>query len=138
MAFDPVLDALVPVDSVGWTMSEIDGDLVALPSVALDISERPDVADLSRVHAIEGVGDIRTLATRSEGGVRFDVVLTSPVRCHLAFVISTEHEQILEHAAYQQTLVLATGDPTIVGATWLAVNIDGDALRAALAHDVNQ
>ncbi len=127
-------DALIPVVSTGWTMSEIDGELHALPSVALDVAKRPDVEDLARVHATEGIGEIRTLATPAGGGnVRFDVVITSPVQCHLAFIVDDVHQAVLDEAAKQETLVLATGDPSIVGATWLAVNIDGDALQAVLA-----
>lgn len=122
----------LPVQSVGWTMSEIDGQMMSLPSVALDTVGRADVADLARVHAIEGIGDIRTLATPAEGGVRFDIVVVSPVRCHLSFVVSNEHRSILEHAAREESLVLATGDPSTVDETWLAVNIDGPALTAVL------
>jgi len=119
--------------SSGWTMSEIDGEMVSLPSVALDTAGRADVADLARVHAMEGVGDIRTLATPAElGAVRFDVVVVTPVRCHLSFVVSAEHRPILEYAASESLLVLATGDPSVVGETWLAVNIDGPALTAVL------
>lgn len=128
-----ISDALVPVTSVGWTMTDSDGELTALPSVALDIAGRPDIADLARVHEMDGIGDIRTLATAAgDGGVRFDVVIMSPVKCHIAFVVSADDQPLLHDAAQRETLVLATGDPSVVDATWLAVYVERAALTAVL------
>lgn len=113
-------------------MTESDGELTALPSVALDITGRPDIADLARVHAMDGIGDIRTLATRHSGGVRFDVVVVSPVKCHIAFVVDAEFLPLLADAARRETLVLATGDPAAVDSTWLAVFIEEQALTTVI------
>ncbi len=122
-----MLDHLLPVTSHGWTISETDGGSIALPTVALDVSDRPDVADLARVHATDGVGDVRTLATPHAEGTRLDVVLTSPVRCHFAFVVPDDARELLSTAAAIGQLVLATGDPTTEEATWLSIFIDADA-----------
>ncbi len=124
--------ALLPVTTAGWTMAEIDGELATLPTVELDVAGRPDVADLARVHAIEGIGDLRTLARRIPEGIRFDVVLTRPVRCTLAFVVGPEHHAVLTSAAVGGSLVLATGNASAVGSTWLSVDLDRDALGRLL------
>lgn len=127
---------LLPVTTAGWTLSEIDGDLVTLPTVELDVTGRPDVRDLARVHAMEGIGDLRTLARRVDDGIRFDVVLTRPVRCTLAFVVGPEHHQVLESAAASSCLVLATGDASATGSTWLSVDLDALALGRLLEDAV--
>ena len=128
---------LLPVTTAGWTLSEIDGDIVTLPTVELDVTGRPDVADLARVHAIEGIGDIRTLARRVDDGIRFDVVLTRPVRCTLAFVVGPDRHEMLRSAAAMGSLVLATGDASSVGSTWLSVDLDREALGRLLEDAVS-
>jgi len=35
-----------------------------MPTVTIDVSESPAIADLARVHAVEGVGDVSTHAIR--------------------------------------------------------------------------
>ncbi len=118
---------LLPVTSFGWTLTESDAAERALPTVAVDVTDRPDVADLARVHALDGTGDVRTLATEHRDGIRLDVVLNSPVRCHFAFVVPHTARDILDAAAAVGQLVIATGDPSVHGTTWLAVFIDADA-----------
>ena len=46
-----------------------------LPTVVVDASDHPEIADLARVHAVDGIGDIATeaaavptLATTRHGG----------------------------------------------------------------------
>ena len=128
---------LLPAGEVGFT---IDRDERVWPTVTVDVAHHPDVADLARVHAVEGIGDVRVAARRiaSPGGTLFllGVTLTSPVRA--AFAVRFElplHRDFLDGVAAAGHLVVATTDPADVGRDepiWLAVDVDGPALREAL------
>ncbi|MBJ7362850.1 MAG: hypothetical protein JHD36_08885, partial [Ilumatobacteraceae bacterium] len=48
----------VPVfvaQEIGRTFIE---ENVWMPTVTIDVSESPEIADLARVHAVEGIGDV--------------------------------------------------------------------------------
>jgi hypothetical protein len=50
---------VLPVLDTGTTI-EATGD--RLPTVVVDARDHPEIADLARVHAVEGIGDIATEA----------------------------------------------------------------------------
>jgi hypothetical protein len=108
----------------------------AYPTVVLDVADRPDVADLPRVHAVDGVGDISTLLAVVGSSALLTVTLTRPVRTEftVAFVLP-DHAEVLAHAALSGTLLLATTPPSAEGdhPLWLAIDIDGPSMVAALA-----
>ena len=124
---------LFVAQEIGRTLS--DGN-VWLPTVTIDASQSPDVADLARVHAVEGIGDVSTHAIREDDTVVVGVQLTSPVQAMFAVAFSyTLHAEFLNEVADAGALIFATTD---VEATheehplWLSVDIDGDALRQTM------
>ncbi|MEM9713886.1 MAG: hypothetical protein AAGA17_16830 [Actinomycetota bacterium] len=128
---------LLPADEVGFT---IDADERVWPTVSVDAASHPGVADLARVHAVEGVGDVRTTARRIDGpaGALFllGVTLSTPVRASFAVRFDLPaHREFLEAVAGVGHLVVATTDPGEVEhdrPLWLAVDLDGPALLEAL------
>jgi hypothetical protein len=106
------------------------------PTVAIEAGDHPAVADLARVHAVEGIGDVCTVAMRSDDALVLGIVLSSPVTAAFAVVFSTEaHGPFLAEVADVGSLTIATTDPTAVDVEqplWLAVDIDGAALRQVL------
>lgn len=123
----------VAVVGSGWT---VDGDGALHPTVVLDVADRPDVADLPRVHATEGVGDLTTLLQRDGDDVLLWVRMTSPVRAAFAMRLSLEdHSAVLDAAALANRLVLATSEPNgDRGPLWLSIDLDGPRLAELLAQ----
>lgn len=107
-----------------------------MPTVTIDVSQSPAVADLARVHAVEGIGNVSTHAIRQDDTVLVGVQLTSPVQATFAVAFSYElHREFLNEVADAGTLVFATTDTEIAHEErplWLSVFIDGVALREAL------
>ena len=107
-----------------------------MPTVTIDVSESPEVADLARVHAIEGVGDVSTHAIRQDDAVVLGVQLTSPVRAIFAVAFSyVQHREFLKDVAEAGALIFATTDVENAiedQPLWLSVNIDGSALLETL------
>jgi len=62
---------------VGHTLVD---ENVWMPTVTIDVSQSPEVADLARVHAVEGIGDVSTHAIRQDDAIVVGVQLTSPVQ----------------------------------------------------------
>jgi hypothetical protein len=130
-------DGAVPVRSVGRTT--VEGGDRPLPAILLDVADRPDVADLARVHAMEGIGDVRTsAAVLAEGDppswrLRLDVAVDRPVTCRFHVVLDLVSSfGMLRDVAETGLLVFATGEPE-PGATWLAVEIDRTQLADVLS-----
>ncbi|MFM7537584.1 MAG: hypothetical protein ACKO91_17570 [Acidimicrobiales bacterium] len=127
----PPVRAIAVLDA-GVTVGD---DGVAYPTVVLDVAGRPDVADLARVHAIEGIGDVATSAAFTDTGVVLTVRLTRPVRAafSIAFVLP-DHFEVLVHAALAGSLLLATTAPSPEGDNplWLAIDLDGVRLAELL------
>jgi hypothetical protein len=112
-----------------------------MPTVTIDVSQSPEVADLARVHAVEGIGDVSTHAIRQDDTVLVGVQLTSPVQATFAVAFSYElHRDFLNEVADAGTLVFATTDTETaheVRPLWLSVFIDGAALRQTLQIDLH-
>ena len=67
-----------------------------MPTVTIDVSQSPEVADLARVHAVEGIGDVSTHAIRQDDTVLVGVQLTSPVQAMFAVAFSYSlHQEFL-------------------------------------------
>ena len=109
---------------------------VWMPTVTIDVSQSPEVADLARVHAVEGIGDVSTHAIRQDDTVVVGVQLTSPVQAIFAVAFSYAlHREFLKEVADAGTLVFATTDTETAHEEhplWLSVDIDGDALRQTI------
>jgi len=107
-----------------------------MPTVTIDVSQSPEVADLARVHAVEGIGNVTTHAIREHDTVLLGVQLTSPVQATFAVAFSYElHREFLNEVADAGTLVFATTDTETAHEErplWLSVFIDGAALRQTL------
>ena len=121
---------------IGRTL--LDGD-VWMPTVTIDVSQSPEVADLARVHAVEGIGDVTTHAIRQDDAVVVGVQLTRPVGAIFAVAFSyAVHQEFLNEVADAGTLVFATTDAESAHEEhplWLSVDIDGDALRQTINID---
>jgi hypothetical protein len=117
------------------------GENVWMPTVTIDVSQAPEVADLARVHAIEGVGDVSTHAIRQDNTVVIGVQLTSPVQAMFAVAFSVAlHREFLNEVADAKSLVFATTDTGSAHEEqplWLSVDIDGDALRQTMNLEVD-
>ena len=57
---------LLIAQEVGHTIGD---DGATLPTVVIDVSEHPEIADLPRVHAIDGIGDVATAAVKTGDAV---------------------------------------------------------------------
>lgn len=110
-----------------------------MPTVTIDVTQSPDVADLARVHAVEGIGDVSTHAIREDDTVLIGVQLTSPVHATFAVAFSyARHQEFLEEVADVGSLVFATTSTEVAHEErplWLSVDIDGSALRQTLQID---
>ncbi len=121
---------------VGRTLTDGGG---WLPTVTIDVSESPAVADLARVHAVEGIGDVSTSAIRDNDTVLLGVQLSKPVHAIFAVVFSYAlHKEFLGEVADSGTLVFATTNTETAqedSPIWWSVDIDGDTLRQSLKAD---
>jgi hypothetical protein len=129
---------LFVAQEIGHTLLDED---TWMPTVTIDVSESPEVADLARVHAVEGIGNVTTHAIREDDTVLLGVQLTSPVQATFAVAFSYAlHRDFLKEVADAGSLVFATTDTETAHEErplWLSVNIDGVALRQSLQinHD---
>ena len=109
-----------------------------MPTVTIDVSQSPEVADLARVHAVEGVGDVSTHAIRQDDSVVLGVQMTSPVRAMFAVAFSyAQHREFLKDVAEAGALIFATTDVENSREDqplWLSVDIDGSALLETLRN----
>jgi len=112
-----------------------------MPTVTIDVSESPAIADLARVHAVEGIGDVSTHAIRQDDSVVLGVQLTSPVRAMFAVAFSyAQHREFLKDVAEAGALIFATTDVENAHddqPLWLSVDIDGGALLETLRNSRN-
>jgi len=109
-----------------------------MPTVTIDVSQSPAIADLARVHAVEGIGDVSTHAIRQDDSVVLGVQLTSPVRAMFAVAFSyAQHREFLKDVAEAGALIFATTDVENAHEDqplWLSVDIDGGALLETLRN----
>ena len=130
-------DIHVPVFEVIDAGYTIDNDGRRLPTVVIDAGDAPEVADLARVHAVEGVGDIHTEAVRAGDLVALGIRVTVPVRA--VFVIAIDlrvHRTLLDDVVEHGALLIAHTDPQRAAAeqpSSLAIDIDAPALAAQIA-----
>jgi hypothetical protein len=114
---------------------------VWMPTVTIDVSQFPEVADLARVHAVEGIGDVSTHAIRQDNTVVVGVQLTSPVQAMFAVAFSFAlHREFLNEVADAKSLIFATTDTGSAHEEqplWLSVDIDGEALCQIMNLDVD-
>lgn len=114
---------------------------VWMPTVTIDVSQSPEIADLARVHAVEGVGDVSTHAIRQDDAVVIGVRLTTPVEAMFAVAFSYSlHQEFLYEVADAGTLVFATSNTETAHEErplWLSVFIDGAGLRQALTVEAD-
>ena len=107
-----------------------------MPTVTIDVSQSPEVADLARVHAVEGIGDVSTHAIRQDDAVVLGVQLTSPVQAIFAVAFSyAQHREFLKDVAEAGALIFATTNVENAiedQPLWLSVDIDGSALLETL------
>ena len=112
-----------------------------MPTVTIDVSQAPEVADLARVHAVEGIGDVSTHAMRQDDAIVVGVQLTSPVQAKFAVAFSyTLHAEFLKEVADAGSLIFATTNAETAHEEhplWLSVDIDGDALRQTMNLEVD-
>lgn len=109
-----------------------------MPTVTIDVSQSPAIADLARVHAVEGIGDVSTHAIRQDDSVVLGVQMTSPVRAMFAVAFSyAQHREFLKDVAEAGALIFATTDVENAHddqPLWLSVDIDGGALLETLRN----
>jgi hypothetical protein len=124
---------LFVAQEIGRTLSD---ENMWLPTVTIDVSKSPEVADLARVHAIEGIGDVSTHAIRQDDAIVVGVQLTKPVQAMFAVVFSYSlHAEFLKEVAEAGSLIFATTDVEAAHEEhplWLSVDVDGDALRQTM------
>ena len=124
---------LFVAQEIGHTLVE---ENVWMPTVTIDTSQSPEVADLARVHAVEGIGDVSTHAIRQDDAIVVGVQLTSPVQAVFAVAFSYSlHAEFLNEVADAGSLIFATTDVEAAHEDrplWLSVDIDGDALRQTM------
>ena len=129
---------LFVAQEIGHTLVD---ENVWMPTVTIDVSQAPEVADLARVHAVEGIGDVSTHAIREGDAVVIGVQLTSPVQAVFAVVFSYAlHGEFLKEVADAGSLIFATTDAETAHEEhplWLSVDIDGDALRQTMNLEVD-
>ena len=109
-----------------------------MPTVTIDVSQSPEIADLARVHAVEGIGDVSTHAIRQDDSVVVGVQLTRPVRAVFAVAFSyAQHREFLKDVAEAGALIFATTNVKNAiedQPLWLSVDIDGSALLETLRN----
>ena len=116
---------------IGRTLGE---DGTWYPTARVDVDARRDVADLARVHALEGIGDLTTSVAIDGGRLLLGVEVHHPVRCSFAVALrSPDHLPLLVDAASSGHLLLATTPPDAEGRPpWLALRLDPAQLLAGL------
>ena len=112
------IDPLVFVAlDVGHTVGA-DGELT--PTVVIDVEGYPQIADLARVHAVDGVGDVTTAAVRSDTTIIIGVRLSRPVLAAFAiFQFLWVWNDLLV------ALTFAGGTPDVAPITAYLANIKG-------------
>jgi hypothetical protein len=153
---EPETPVFVVVD-IGMTL---DADGGYWPTAVIEVGPGDKaIADLARVHSVEGIGDIRTEAAalplpdeqRTDEATHLfllAVMITSPVRCTfgISFVLPAQGH-VLSEAAEHGHLVIATTPPdeaneaaaaaiddsSVAPPLWLAIDVDADLLARAVA-----
>ncbi len=116
----------------------IDTDGISFPTVVVDVSDRPDVRDLARVVATDGVGDLTTtgdigMDPQGRTVIRLVARASHPVNVEFSLVFPMPaYSELLGDAARMGCLVIAsaTGDPPEIDTSnWLGLDVDSSALQ---------
>ena len=137
-----------PVFAVVDTGTTIDADGARWPTAVIDADGHPEITDLARVHAVEGIGDIATEAAlleldatsavpgSAERILALAVIIAVPVSQSFVVTFALPAQRgVLDDAVREGHLVLATTDPDRANADrplWLAIDIDPSALGDVL------
>ncbi len=111
----------------------IPGKPAPIPILHIDCRRRPDVADLVRLHATEGSGDITTsidtLLAGRDSLVLIRCAFTSPARCRFTIAL-----HLHKHRAWLETITAAgmvglapDGDPVLA----VIIGLPSEASHAA-------
>lgn len=126
----------VAVMSTGFIVDPDDGATVA--AMVLDTTDRPDVADLARVHAAEGVGDVRCGLGVFDLGppecwlVRLEVAVDHPVQCRFHTVMDwVGHRQWLASVVDGGSVAVGAG---VDAEHWLRLNVDPSLVAPVLGQ----
>jgi hypothetical protein len=112
------------------------GDSYAV--VQLEASDRPDVADLVRVHHAEGLEQgrrppFRYLFVDGHGYMEFALEITDPVTCRFTFVLEwPEHAAVFTAMLERGILVVTTARPEDAGTDGIGMTINQPELRHVL------
>ena len=122
----------IPIFVAGRIGRTLASDGAWLPTVSIDVSNYPAIADLARVHAVEGIGDVSTHVMRENDSIVMGVQITIPVVAMFAVVFDrSTHRDFLVDVAQVGALTFATTDIELAQfeqPLWLSVDIDGEAL----------
>ncbi|MEO1059191.1 MAG: hypothetical protein AAFY28_19965 [Actinomycetota bacterium] len=128
----------IPVFAALGAGYSVDTDGRQLPTVAIDASDYPAIADLARVHAVEGIGDVRTEAARIDDTIVLAIRMTVPVEATFAIAFDAErYRALFDDVIETGSLVIAHTDPERAATDhpqWLAIDIDGPTLATQLAE----
>lgn len=139
-----------PVFVVVDTGTTIDDGGRRWPTAVIEATGHPEIADLARVHAVEGIGDIATaavlldvdedsfVADSVEHVLALAVTISVPVMAAfvVAFTLPAQRE-VLESASREGHLVVATTDPqraSVDEPLWLAIDLDPHLLTDVLPY----
>lgn len=133
------------VVDIGTTVDDEGG---RWPTAVIDVDGHPEIGDLARVHAVEGIGDITTQAAvlsvdgesvvpgSAEHVLALSVSITVPVTVSFAVAfLLPAHREVLDAAMRHGHVVIATTPPdhaTAERPLWLAVDIDAALLAYVL------
>ncbi len=130
-------DAL-PVRFAGPITLATQGSGGTYPVVQLEASDRPDVADLVRVHHSEGLEQgrrppFRYLFVDGQGYMEFALEITDPVTCRFKFVLEwPKHAAVFTAMLERGVLAVTTTRPDDAWADGIGMTINQPELRHVL------
>ncbi len=134
---DFLADAL-PVRFAGPVTLVTPGSRETYPVVQLEASDRPDVADLVRMHHSEGLEQgrrppFRYLFVDGHGYMEFALEITDPVTCRFKFVLEwPEHAAVFTAMLERGILAVTTARPEDARTDGIGMTIKQPELRHVL------
>lgn len=114
---DELLAGALPVRFAGPRLVDLGGLELEVPFVLLDAAARPDVRDLFRVVAAEGIqarmtSTVRYLTVGREGYMEVNVRIEDPVSCAFKFVLRWPlHAALFELVSMHGELLFSAQEP---------------------------